>query len=216
MKQETLFDDQIAPIPPARRPSEPIVREALIEDGCRFWLKRAWGAGPMICWIMFGPSDADATRDDPTMLRVMEFSLRWGFGSCIVVNPIPLISSTPAAQLEWAKKTEWDWSKGMPAHPEVWEQYTDNIEHCAEAMQKAEKHVAAWGNNMDPAYLRDWMQCVAEATDAGKGGGMDEGDPPPIEFICLGTTKSGAPKHPLARGKSRVPPDFTPIPWKQT
>jgi hypothetical protein len=30
---------------------------------------------------------------------------------------------------------------------------------------------------------------------------------------CLGTTADGSPKHPLARGKHRIPDDFEPIPW---
>lgn len=87
--RQSLFDD-IPLSRPTQFPSEPIVRDALIKDGCRFWLKRAWGAGPLITWIMCNPSDADATRDDPTMRRVIEFSLAWGYGSCVVINIIPL------------------------------------------------------------------------------------------------------------------------------
>lgn len=30
---------------------------------------------------------------------------------------------------------------------------------------------------------------------------------------CLGTTASGAPKHPLARGRHRVPDEFEPVPF---
>lgn len=31
--------------------------------------------------------------------------------------------------------------------------------------------------------------------------------------VCLGTTVDGSPKHPLARGKHRVPDDFEPVPF---
>jgi hypothetical protein len=34
-----------------------------------------------------------------------------------------------------------------------------------------------------------------------------------IKLICLGTTQSGAPKHPMARGVHRIPRDQQPIEW---
>ncbi len=198
--------------PPRRRVTEPIAREAFVEDGCRYWLKRAWGAGPCILWIMCNPSNADSTKDDPTMLRVMEFSAAWGYGSCIVINPIPLISSTPAAALEWAKKIDEikEWFVGDP----ICDQWNTNIVLANQMIDAAEAHVVAWGNNIPADFVRDWLQALAEACDSGKCGGGYSGLPP-IEWLCLGTTSSGAPKHPLARGKHRIPDDFKPVPWKQ-
>lgn len=35
-----------------------------------------------------------------------------------------------------------------------------------------------------------------------------------VKLDCLGTTGSGAPKHPLARGKHRIPADFAPVAWE--
>jgi hypothetical protein len=35
-----------------------------------------------------------------------------------------------------------------------------------------------------------------------------------IRLWCLGATKDGHPKHPLARGRERVPDDAPLIPWK--
>src|ERR1044072_841854 len=84
------------------------VRDASVSDGCRWWLKRAWGAGDCVLWCMANPSTADAMSDDPTMQRVMDFSLRWGFGSCIVINALPIISPSPADAIAWWKRAIWD------------------------------------------------------------------------------------------------------------
>lgn len=204
-----LFEGLKMPREKPRRPTEPIKREALVEDGCRYWLKRAWGAGPLILWAMCNPSDADATRDDPTMLRVMEFSLRWGFGSCVVVNLVPVISSTPAAAVNWAKEVRRsDFYKYQ--NPE-WTDYVENLGHCLDMIKAATTHVAAWGNILPPDFARDWLQSIAESDD--EFGGIED-DRQPVEWVCLGMTQSGAPKHPLARGKHRVPADFRAVPFK--
>lgn len=209
MNQLSLFQD----LRPQRlKLSEPIARQALVIDGCRYWLKRAWGGGGNVCWVMCNPSTADDAKDDPTMLRVMEFSAAWGFGSCTVINPIPLISSTPAAAIAWAKRAQKISMCLDHIEPER-RQWFLNICHSVEQMNTASAHVAAWGNNMPEEIWRAWMQDVAEATDGGRDGGMDDGDPPPIEWLCLGTTNSGAPKHPLARGKHRVPAGAKPVRW---
>jgi hypothetical protein len=197
MNQPLLFD---LPAAHFRRPSEPIVRDAMVKDGCRFWLKRAWGAGPLIAWVMCNPSNADATRDDPTMLRVMEFSASWGFGSCVVINIIPFISSSPDEALAWAKRADYWMIDGDPRTPE-WRQWQDNIEACSAMIAAAKTHIVAWGNHAD-RYAGAWLQDIAENCNP------DDCELPPIEWLCLGTNSNGSPRHPLSRGKNRVPPDF--------
>lgn len=205
-----LFGDIAPPKKPCRRVAEPIVRDALIVDDCRFWLKRAWGSGPLILWAMCNPSEANGTRDDPTMLRVMEFSARWGFGSCIVVNVIPFISSTPEAALEWVKRAEYWMIDGDPPTPE-WAQWQRNITEVGRALDGADKFVAAWGNNVPADLARRWLQDLAEGTDPD----WEEGDDRKcVTWICLGKTNSGAPSHPLAHGAHRIPDDVTPTAWK--
>lgn len=195
----------LAPIPKPRRPTEPIARTALLADGCRYWLKRAWGSGPCILWAMCNPSNADGKQDDPTMWRVMEFSMRWGYGSCIVVNVVPRVSADPAMALAWLRLKN-------TSDPEIFghfrDQYIRNIYICNEQMYATQAHVAAWGNSLPEDSWREWLQDLAEQSfEAWE----DEG--PPIKWLCLGTTASGAPKHPLARGVNRIPDDFKPVEW---
>lgn len=65
------------------------VRNAIIST-CgryRYSLERSTGGpGPVLCWLMLNPSTADATKDDPTIRKVIGFSGRNGYGAVIVVN----------------------------------------------------------------------------------------------------------------------------------
>jgi hypothetical protein len=155
---------------------------------------------------MCNPSDADARRDDPTMLRVMEFSLRWGFGSCVVINAVPRISPDPAMAMAWIRLVD----RGGEENRQFQDQYRENIEHCSALMLKAQMAVAAWGNMLPHDYVREWYQSIAErSVDDLEWQEREE----PFQWHCLGTTASGSPKHPLARGHHRVPDDFKPMLW---
>ena len=223
MKQDqldSLFDDAVATTQPARRPKEPIAREALLEPPYRYWLKRAWGSGPQIAWAMLNPSTADGLQDDPTMWRVMEFSLRWGFGSCVVVNIYPFQSSKPADMKKWRRT--FSVLPGVGGNDEGWHAWQDNIKTSADLLTGAQARVAAWGAGADLEDVSWWLEGIhierggiesyTEQVMAGTCKVMDIGKPI-TDWLCLGTTKDGAPKHPLARGKERVPADFTPVPW---
>ena len=52
--------------------------------------------GRTVTFLLLNPSDASATRDDPTLGRLMDFAHRWGCSDLVVVNLFALVSSDPA------------------------------------------------------------------------------------------------------------------------
>lgn len=62
----------------------------------RWWLFRCWAAHlPLIIWVMMNPSTADHTKNDPTILKVIRYSKRWGYGAVFVLNIYAFRSSKP-------------------------------------------------------------------------------------------------------------------------
>lgn len=61
----------------------------------RYWLRRRWGDGPLLGWVMLNPSTADAVVDDATIRRCIGFAKREGFGGIIVRNLFALRASDP-------------------------------------------------------------------------------------------------------------------------
>jgi hypothetical protein len=147
----------------------------------RYRLGRSWGPGPADVWIMLNPSTADATLDDPTIRRCIGFSRSWGSGSLVVVNLFALRATDPAE---------------LAHHPDP--VGLDNDEHIAFAAAGAREHggriFAAWGAHPMAA---ERAHAVARLVD-------------PTALLCLGTTKAGAPRHPLY-----VKGDTTPTPWRK-
>ena len=67
------------------------------KDGAkRYQLYREWDATKKtILFVLFNPSTASATQDDPTLRRVVGFAASWGFGSVLVGNLYPHCSPSP-------------------------------------------------------------------------------------------------------------------------
>ena len=158
----------------------------------RWALSRSWAEGPQVCWIMLNPSTADHEVDDPTIRRITRFTRLWGYAGFTVVNLYPFRSPSPSVCREWAE-----------SHRDARRMLRRNSALVARYARAAEWVVAAWGNGAwDPAWAD---RVVLELL-----GGED----PRIDMFCLGTTDGGAPKHPLARGRHRIPDDQKPILWR--
>lgn len=147
-------------------------------------LKHVWDdSRPLLVVGMLNPSDADAERDDPTMLALDWFGKAWRYGGLWIVNEYAFRSPSPAAMRQAADPVG----------------YLNEL-HVDEAMMYAACTtgwaLAAWGNHgtADGLLVR---------TAAARS----------VRFMCLGKTLSGAPKHPMARGLHRVPRDTLPTVW---
>ncbi|MCX5495760.1 DUF1643 domain-containing protein [Kaistia dalseonensis] len=177
----------------ATRPAEPIERTALIggaDNELRWSLRRRWADGPCVAWCGLNPSRADGSIDDPTMLREMGFSFRWGFGSLVKVNVYPFRSPSPVALAEWRKR--------LGRNDIV---LRDAAERAAAAIAGCDLFIAAWGNGAEPDDLARWLAMVERALGC------------PIAWHCLGTNADGSPRHTLSRGRNRVPDDMIPVYW---
>jgi hypothetical protein len=165
-----------------RRPSTIHDRGAHISsDGFyRYGLWRTWDYGPWLPFVMLNPSTADANLDDPTIRRCIGFAKREGYGGIRVVNLYAYRSTSPKALLTCAD----------PVGPE-----NDGYLYGTLAAARTSRVpvIAAWGANARLDRVARVLNLLPGAV-----------------WRCLGTTKQGAPKHPLYI-KSDQP--LVPYPW---
>lgn len=119
-------------------------------------------------FIMLNPSTADEQVDDPTIRRCIGYARSWKCTDLIVVNLFPFRATDP-------KELAW-----QPPVPEATE--WRNEQAISEAFYRGGDFVAAWGANpiaqeRAERFMNKW------------GSGHN--------IMCLGKTKSGAPRHPL-------------------
>ncbi len=138
-----------------------------------------------VVFVMLNPSTADAFKPDPTVGECVKRARALGADILEVVNLFALRSPYPADLKKCAAGYRGD--------------DTDNDRAIVHACLGAEYVIAAWGNH---GALGGRDQLVRERlTDR------------LIALHHLGTTDGGYPKHPLARGKHRIPSALTPAPW---
>ena len=144
----------------------------------RYTLHRWWGDGPRATFVMLNPSTADSEQDDPTIRRCVGFARRWGYDGIRVVNLYAYRATKPADL----------WKADNPVG---WPRNDDVLEECGRLAACGDTLIAAWGAHAKPSRI----ECVLAFS------GWDR-------LQALGTTKSGAPRHPLY-----VAGDTEPEPW---
>lgn len=163
----------------------------------RWTLTRRWGTGTRLaCFLAHNPSTAGHELEDPTTLTWNYFAKLWGCDGYTAVNLYPYRSPDPAVAREWAA---WDRTTNWS----VRDQLVQNERIVVIEAKRAAIFVACYG-----AIAQDvaWAEHLLEE--------IQSGEPPFPAVHVFGLTGNGSPKHPMARGKHRVPRDQQPILWK--
>ncbi|OWO93731.1 hypothetical protein B5E41_15980 [Rhizobium esperanzae] len=160
---------------------------AAISD-CTFYrdeLRRVWDAGkPILVVCMLNPSDADHRRNDRTVLVLIWFAKLWGYGGILIVNLHAWRSPSPKEM--------------MKAKDSIGPRCDNFIDRALIIARHQNTPVlAAWGNGGDYLSRDTWFKHRARQQL--------------VDIVCLGLTKDGFPKHPMARGQHRIPRDQQPV-----
>lgn len=124
-----------------------------------------------VAFIMLNPSKADHRIDDPTVLRCVGYADRWGFQEMRIANLYAWRSTDP--------------SELLTAEDPVGLHNAQAIDNVARAARLV---VCAWGNLETPAQKARAREVLSQLRELG------------CEPECLGTTKAGAPRHPVRLG----------------
>lgn len=137
----------------------------------RYRLDRIWDAAlPPLAFGMLNPSTADHERNDPTIERCERRAQALGFGALIVWNLFAYRTTDPNLLK----------SQSDPIGPEN-DSFIRQI--LTEISCRNGSIIVGWGTH--GTFLNRGQSIKELALQTG------------IRFLCLGTTKSGQPKHPL-------------------
>ena len=135
----------------------------------RWVLNRVWSEwGRRACVIMLNPSTADALVDDATIRALIRLLTARGYAGFEVVNLFALRSTDPAALMAAADPV---------GHM--------NDLHIAGSITRCDMVVCAWGTHKFVVQSKRGIEVLKLL------------EPFNLMPQCFGTTKSGAPKHPL-------------------
>lgn len=104
--------------------------ELSIDELYRYELRRTWGPGQIMAWVMLNPSTADAYKDDQTIKRCMFYAQREGYDGIVVVNRYAYRCTQPSDLL---KATD----PNGPQNIEAWDKALSD--------HRVGMIVAAWG-----------------------------------------------------------------------
>jgi hypothetical protein len=176
-----------------------IRRTAEFRGRDRVVLRRWWAPGPQACIIGHNPSDADADSDDPTSKWWIRWCQHYGFGGYAAVNLYPFTSSNPkdcyAKVADIYAGLDWDARDAL---------HFVNLPAVIREAKAAAQVFACWGALADRDPM--WVEHVVEEIQSGA-------EPYPAIW-CWGKTASGAPTHPMARGRHRINPLQPALLWR--
>ena len=163
----------------------------------RTTLTRRWDDRPMLLVGMFNPSDADHLRDDPTISLTSHIASHNGFGGITVWNLTPLRSSTPAPAFNMFDRAQVDGDADLRAVLWANQHLLDDL------LREHGNFLAAWGamGHRAGGWVQTAMQSLREVR-------------PKVNVYRLGVCANGHPKHPLARGKHKVPKNAPLLRWE--
>lgn len=151
----------------------------------RYVLGHRWAPGPTAVFALCNPSTADAERDDATSRKCDGFAKRWGGGARIIVNVCAWRATDPSALLPPAVHPDTGCSfDPVGADNALWLGAMLGQARI-EAFAAPAPVVFGWGDAL-PKALRQHARRVHEQARRHA-----------IEPQCLGTTRSGQPRHPL-------------------
>lgn len=164
----------------------------------RHVLSRWWSAAPRALVCGCNPSDAGEERNDPTVRATIALLRgRPGIGGFDLVNFGTRITSSPRAFDLWRADA---WSRDPLAYERAG---AENHAQVRRLSQSAAVRIVAWGN------LVRWSFEVQRLLDALTLGGAHP-------LLAFALTKDGAPRHPLARGRERIPLGLPLVVWHAT
>jgi hypothetical protein len=173
---------------------------AVFNDGepreYRHRLDRWWSDEPRALVLMANPSIAGADKNDPTIHNLIRLVRLWnGCGGFTVVNYEPYIATDPNNLRGWqAGMSRFDPDKLAAIRAE-------NLLLIRQLSADAWIRIVAWGDIV-PSTPHSDRTLAAASLDRTQS------------LYAFGFTKSGSPKHPLARGKSRIPDGARPAIWR--
>lgn len=152
---------------------EMVMRKSATLSDCgkyRYWLERRWSKSHPMVFVMLNPSTANASVDDPTIRRCINFARREDHGGIVVVNLFGLRSTDPKFLKE--------------AHDPVGPENGRNIGTALlMAATTSNRIICAWGSS---EFARTQAQSLRRrAADFN------------VKLMCLGVTLKNHPRHPL-------------------
>ncbi|MEN3234221.1 DUF1643 domain-containing protein [Methylobacterium ajmalii] len=159
----------------------------------RYRLDRWWSDEPRALVCMRNPSTAGANKNDPTICRLRALLQgRSGIGGFTVVNADDRIATDPRDLDVWLAGQDVTTMKVMRQA---------NLVRLLPLAKAAPVRIVAWGNLLAPGLHADRVIAA-----------LSLGGAHPLHAFAL--TGDGAPIHPLARGRSRVPLGMPLVEWR--